>query len=252
MLSGRDFNPIDLTGKKVLVTGASSGIGRASSIYLSKLKARIVIVGRDEERLDQTFKLLEGEGHLKIAYDLLQDDLCGLFENAVSDQIKLNGLVHCAGISQLLPLNSLTKNKVMEEMSINFLAFIELVRQFARNRFNSGGSIVAVSSIAAVRAEQCQTSYAASKAAVDIACQALSIELAKKNIRINTILPGAIATEGVLRSKGNQVDINEIANKQLLGMGMPDDIAAACAFLISDMTRFTTGRRFFADGGRFL
>ena len=252
MLLGKSFNPLDLTSKKVLVTGASSGIGRACAIFLSKLNAQIVIVGRNEDRLNQTFKLLEGKGHIKIAYDLTQDDLCDLFENAVSDKIKLNGLVHCAGVSQLVPLRSLTKNKILEEMSINFFSFIELVRMFARNRFNSGGSIVAVSSIAAVRAEQCQTSYAASKAAVDIACQALSSELARQNIRINTVLPGAVATEGVLESKGNQVDIEKIANRQLFGMGTPDEVAATCAFLISDMAKFTTGRRFFVDGGRFL
>ena len=247
------FNPLDLTDKKILVTGASSGIGKATAIYLSKLGAILVLTGRNEVRLDETHKQLEGSAHITIFADLVEiEDMSTIFEKAVIDGIKLNGLVHCAGISQVIPLNLLTKKKMVSEMSINYFSFIELVRQYAKKKFSDGGSIVGISSIAADRAEQCQTNYSASKAAMNIASQALSIELAKKGIRINTILPGAVATEITQRTRNNAIDIDKIKDAQLLGMGQPDDIAAACAFLISDMSRFITGRRLFVDGGRFL
>ena len=247
------FNPLDLTDKKILVTGASSGIGKATAIYLSKLGAILVLTGRNEVRLNETLKQLEGSAHITISADLVEiEDMSTIFEKAVIDGIKLNGFIHCAGISQVIPLNLLTKKKMVSEMSINYFSFIELVRQYAKKKFSDGGSIVGISSIAADRAEQCQTNFSASKAAMDIASQALSIELAKKDIRINTILSGAIAREITQRAQDNAIDIDKIKKAQLLGMGQPDDVAAACAFLISDMSRFITGRRLFVDGGRFL
>ena len=247
------FNPLDLTGRKILVTGASSGIGKATSIYLSKLGARLVVIGRNEERLADTFKQLKGSNHIKIITDLAElDDMSQIFDQAVKDGVKLNGLVHCAGIAQVIPLNILTKKKMIVEMNINYFSFIELVRQYSKRKFSDGGSIVGISSIAADRAGQCQTNYSASKASMDIAAQALSIELAKKGIRINTILPGMIGTEMAMRAQESGVDLDQVERVQLLGMGEANDVAASCAFLISDMSRLITGRRLFVDGGRFL
>lgn len=253
MFDQEKFSPLDLTKKKILITGASSGIGRGTALYLSKLGAKLVLLGRSESRLQETLKQLVSNAHEVIPADLTDlEDMTPLFEEAVSDGIKLSGLIHCAGIAQVIPLNSLTRNKVVSEMNINYFSFIELVRQYAKKKFSDGGSIVAISSVAAERPDKCQTNYAATKAALDIASQALSIELAVKNIRINTILPGAIMTEKVRRSQDNGIDLEQIKRRQLLGMGQPEDVAAMCAFLMSDMSRFITGRRLFVDGGRFL
>jgi len=247
------INPLDLSNKKILVTGSSSGIGRAASIYLSKLGAKLVLVARNEERLKDTLSKLSGQGHLYIVADLEElEDMSVIFDEAIKDGEKLSGLVHSAGFSQVLPINMLTREKMYKEMNINYFCFIELVRQFSKKKYNNGGSIVGISSIASDRAEQCQTNYAASKAAMDIAAQALSIELTKKNIRINTILPGAILTNMAKQVEENGVDLEQIKKLQLLGMGQPDDIASAIAFLISDMSKFITGRKLFVDGGRFL
>jgi len=196
--------------------------------------------------------MMEGTGHALISVDLEQDeDLGGLFVQATADG-KLNGLVHCAGIAQVLPLNMLTRKRLQKEMAINYFSYIELVRQYAKSKFSEGGSIVGISSIAADRPGKCQTNYSATKAAMDIASQALSIELAAKNIRINTVLPGMIQTEMVDRAAQTGINLDDIQRVQMLGIGKPEDIAAMCAFLLSDMSRLITGRRLFVDGGRFL
>lgn len=248
------FNPLDFSNKKIMITGASSGIGRATAIYLSKLGAQLVLIGRNEERLKETLSNLENnKQHILIQEDIAEaQSMADIFEVAVKDGIKLNGLVHSAGIAQVIPLNMLTAERIYKEMNINYIVYIELIRLYAKKKYSDNGSIVGISSIASTQPEQCQTNYSASKAAVDVSSQALAIELAKKNIRINTVLPGVIATEMVLNANESGVDLNSIKKRQLLGEGTPEDVAATVTFLLSDMSRFITGRKIFVDGGRFI
>ncbi|MGG4396977.1 SDR family oxidoreductase [Paenibacillus thiaminolyticus] len=252
-MDNSNFNPLDFAGRKILVTGASSGIGRATAIYLSKLGAQIVLNGRNEERLNETMLQLTGRNHQILAADLAKEEELGhFFDQAVQDGIKLDGMVHCAGIPYVMPLQSLSKKRLSDVMETNFFPFIELVRQYAKKKYSSGGSIVCISAIISVQPRAYETGYIASKAAMNAAVTSLAFELAKKGIRINGILAGNIMTEMVqetLKEYANEEHLNNVIEKSLLGVGEPDDIASVCAFLLSDMARFITGRNMYADGG---
>lgn len=252
-MDNNNFNPLDFSNRKILVTGASSGIGQATAIYLSKLGAQIVLNGRNEERLNSTLLQLTAERHQIIIADLaIEEDLSSLFEKIIGDGLKLNGMVHCAGIPFVMPLQSLTKKRLSEVMENNFFPFVELVRQYAKKKYSSGGNIVCISSILSVQPRAYEAGYIASKAAMNASVASLAFELAKKGIRINGILAGNIMTEmakKTLQEFDNKEHLQNVIDKSLLGLGEPKDIASVCAFLLSDMSRFITGRNIYADGG---
>lgn len=242
---------LNFENKKILITGASSGIGYSIATLFSALGARLVLVARNEDRLQALCETLCKKRHIIIPMDLTgTTDYSDLFKRAVTDGNKLDGLVHSAGMSQVLAVNMLSYKRMLKEMHLNYFSFIELVRQYSKSNNNNGGSIIGISSIAADRPEKCQTNYAASKAAMDIAAQSLALELSAKNIRINTILPGITNTQMLEQAQGR--DIEYLKRTQTLGVLEPENVASACAFLISDMSRMMTGRRLFMDGGRLL
>ncbi|MEG2623285.1 MAG: SDR family oxidoreductase [Clostridia bacterium] len=247
------FNPLDLSDRTVLITGASSGIGRASAIYLSKLGARIIASGRDESRLHETLEMLEGNGHAAVIFDLSDtENVEELISQAVMKCGKLNGLVHCAGIPYVMPLNVLTPRHMEEVMRVNFLSFVELMRVYAKPKYSASGSIVAISSILATSPRANETGYIASKGAINAVVGSLACDLAKKKIRVNGIICGNIMTEMVKRTveeHHNEEHLQKVIDCSLLGLGQPEDIASVVAFLISDMSRFITGRNLYADGG---
>jgi len=245
---------MDLNGKNILVTGASSGIGRETSILLSKLGANVIALARNEEKLDETLSELEPGNHRKVIYDLWKPEGIGrVFEDICTDGLKLNGIVHSAGISLTMPLQFLRPEHFREIMEVNLYSFIELVKHFSKRKMNDGGgSIVAISSISGRVGARGLTAYCASKGALDSAIKALALELAPRNIRINAVAPGIIATpiyEG-LKDIVNDESIEErIKKRQVLGIGRPSDIASAAAFLLSDASRFITGTSMVVDGG---
>lgn len=241
--------------KAVLVTGASSGIGQAVAVHMSKLGYRIMLLARREERLKESLSDLEGDGHQYISFDLCKLNEIEIMMKLVMNRMgPLSGLVHCAGIAPMRPLNLLKPENLHEVMTINFYSYVELVRCFSKKgHFTPPSSIVAISSIAGIRGSKSKTAYSASKAAMDGATRCMAKELASKGIRINTVMPAWVKTEMMENSQGNLMlgDFFENSMKdQILGDIDSKDIAKIVAFLLSDNSSVMTGISLPADGGR--
>lgn len=244
-------NPMELTGKRILVTGASSGIGRAVAVLLSELGANVVITGRNEERLQETFDMLTGDNHTKIPFNLIDfDHYDELFKQIRNSGDKLNGLVHCAGIAKVIPIKVASVHNITEMLQVNFISFMELVKHFSKRNNSFGGSIVCMSAINAHYPQKCMSVYAASKGALEMAVSSLAVELFEKGIRVNAIVPGPIRTAMAEQFSDVTGEESNIVGRQLIPLGEPEDIANMTAYLLSDASRFITGRNVYVDGGR--
>ncbi len=246
---------IDLSERTVLVTGASSGIGKQIAITLSALGAKLVLVARREEKLQETLQMLEGAGHAYYCADLsVVSEIEPLIKQIVAERGRLDGLVYAAGISAARPLAQFNPERVQATFDINLFGFLETVRQACRNgRFNKGLRIVGISSTASIRGNKAQTIYAASKAAMDAAVRCIARELADKGICINTVAPAMTATEMydrfVEKYGEESQSFQELFQRQYLGVAKTEDVANAVAFLISPAARFITGITLPVDGG---
>ncbi len=248
------INPLNLANKSILVTGASSGIGRDTAIHLSKLGANLILVSRKKEKLNETVKNLEGGGHSIYSFDLNNiEEIEVLINNIVNQHGKLCGFVHCAGTQDMRPLQ-MTKYKFIHDlMLLNFYSFIELSRVISKNvNHENNSSFIAISSVTSFRGEKSRIAYCASKGALDSAIKAMAKELAKKNIRVNSVVPGFIKTEmfdSYIKNIGEEEFNKNILNNQYLGLGETIDIANAIAYLMSDASKFITGTSLIVDGG---
>lgn len=245
---------MELSGKNILITGASSGIGRGISIFLSRLGANVIMAARNEEKLKETYKELEPGNHSYYLIDLNNlKAIEGMLDDICSDDRKLNGIVYSAGISRTVPIQYLKLEDLINIMSVNFYAFMELVKHFSKRKYNDkGGSIVAISSISSRVGARGLSAYCASKGAVDSAVRALAVELAAKNIRINSIAPSMIKTQiydGLVELVNNNNFEADLKKRQIMGLGKPEDVAGAAAFLLSDAAKFITGTSMIVDGG---
>jgi len=248
------LNLVDLSGKTFFVAGASSGIGKQTAITLSRLGARLILVARREDKLQETFQSLEGEGHAYYCADLADvDGIEELIKKVISENGKLDGMVYSAGITMNVPFNQLKPEKIKNLFDINFFAYCECVRQITKKgRFNEGMRIVAVSSAASFRGDKAREAYSASKAAMDGATRCLAKELSEKGICINTVAPALTATEmyeNYRQESGSNGADEEILKRQYLGLARTEDVANAIAFLISPAARFITGITLPVDGG---
>ena len=244
---------MDLTGKIILITGASSGIGRTTAIHLSKLGARIILISRSEDKLRETINCMEGEKHSIYPFDLKEiDQIEELINKIVNQQGKLNGLVHCAGVADMRPLQMTKYSFIHDMMLINFYSFIELSRVIAKKDNHAEiASFVAISSVRSKRGEKSIIAYCASKGALDSAIRAMAKELSTKNIRVNSVVPGFINTSIVnsyVESTGKE-EFKNVLTSQYLGLGDTSDVANAIAFLLSDASKFITGTGLIVDGG---
>ncbi|NLK64047.1 MAG: SDR family oxidoreductase [Tissierellia bacterium] len=245
------INPMELTGKRILVTGASSGIGQNTGILLSKLGAELVLVARNNERLQETLSMLNGEAHASVSFDLSNiDDIKDMMDYICMDK-KLDGVVYSAGIAPIVPVPSINYNKMLEIMTVNYFAFMEIVKLFSKRKYSNGGSIVAVSSVSSYAGWRGASLYCGSKAAIDGSIRALAIELSNKGIRVNSVVPSNIKTKMLsdVTQYAGEEELDVITARQPLGLGNPDDVANAIAFLLSDAARFITGSSLVVDGG---
>ncbi len=244
-------NPMELTGKHIIVTGASAGIGRAICIQASKLGAKVSLIARNEERLAETVSLMEGEGHAYYSYDLNEiDGIDALIAGIVEQNGPIDGMVHCAGLGINRPLK-LAKPEFVEQMTkLHYFAFVELLRAAAsRKRSNEGASFIGISSVAAAHGNKTQGAYSAAKGAMNAVVHAFAKELAPRGIRVNTIAFGMVDTDmykGFLESGGNN---EELLQDQYLGIIPPEYAGNAVCFLLSDASRYMTGGTMNYDGG---
>lgn len=248
-----EFNPFSLNGKKIMITGASSGIGRQCAIDCSKMGATVVLIGRDESRLQETLSQMEGDGHLVCSVDLNQlENIKPLVQNVVSKLGPLDGFIHSAGVEKTLPIKSLKPSDYEDIFRVNTLSAFEFVRYLSGSKnFNQGGSIVLISSITSIIGRVGVSAYAASKGAIVSAVKTMALELAKRSVRINAVSPGTVLTP-LMHSYLGQIPEEERQKRVEgfpLGLGEPSDVANACIYLLSDAARWVTGQNIIVDGG---
>jgi len=246
-------NPFTIQGKNILITGASSGIGRACAIECAKMGANIIVTGRNEERLNDTLNALEIGSHLSLAADLsLQDGI----EHIVKNVPELDGLILCAGQGCILPLNFATPDKLKETMHINFESPVELVRLLnKKKKINKNSSIVFISSVGGnFTFPNGGAVYGASKAALSSVMRYFAKELSGKKVRCNCICPGMVETPLITKGTISQEQMEEdIKNNYPLGRyGKPEEIAYAAIYLLSDAAAWITGHNLIIDGGQTI
>lgn len=246
-------NPFSLEGKNILITGASSGIGRQCAISCSQMGATVVLVARNEERLIETLEQMVGEEHIYRIFDLEDiDNISVLIEGIVTNIGKIDGFIHAAGIEKTSPVKLLTPNDYERIFKVNSLSAFEFVHQFSNKKyFNDGGHIVLISSIAAVIGRGGISAYAASKGAMISAVRSMAIEFAKKRICVNCVSPGTVLTPLMQNflSTLSEKDYQKRIDGFLLGLGETEDVANACVYLLSDASRWVTGQNLIVDGG---
>ncbi len=242
-------NPFSITQKVILVTGASSGIGKSIAIQCARLGATLVISGRNHERLSQTFSELEGDGHVVVLADLSKEEE---ITELVSKIPKLDGIVHVAGIVKPKPFQFLNRSELDEVMNTNFFGPILLTNEIIRKKkLNRNGSIVFISSISGTLCSFIGgSSYSASKGAINGIVKGMALDLASKGIRVNSIIPGMIDTNIFEGSGISEQDLENDRKRYPLGRyGKPEDVAYGAIYLLSDASFWTTGSNLLIDGG---
>lgn len=245
------YNPFSLEGKTVLVTGASSGIGREIAICCAASGANVIVTGRNIDRLEDTFCTLQtslGQLHKLYASDITDDEGIMSLVNAVG---QLDGLVHSAGINDKTLLKYIDRNKIEKMFQINYSTPLLLTKElFRQKKLNGNCSLVFISSISSIYATISNALYASSKGAINSLIRVLALELSGKKIRVNGIMPGMVRT-GMINAYGfSDEQLRETERHYPLGrLGIPADIANAVLFYLSDASLWVTGTNLPVDGG---
>lgn len=242
------FNPFSLQGKTVLVTGASSGIGRAIATACSRMGGTIVATGRNVQKLEITKAALEGEENLVIPADLTKAEN---IKDLVVQVPKLDGIVHCAGIGHRMPTKLLTTTEVEKVMNSNFMSAVSLQTELMNaKKLNKASSVVFVASAAPKMPTLGNAAYTASKAALIGYAKCLALELAPRAIRVNCICPAMVWTELIMQNGAGREELEQAQLKYpLKRYGQPEDVANLAIYLLSDASQWMTNSCIDITGG---
>jgi len=246
------YNPFSLEHKTILVTGASSGIGRAIAIECSKMGAIVVISARNEQRLNETLSQMQGTEHSIIVADLSnENDRKRLIEQSPN----LDGLVNCAGLIKTLPFQFINSDALERVINVNFIAPTLISAQLVKKKkLGKNSSIVFISSISGTLVGiPANSIYSASKGAINGIAKNMALELAEKNVRVNCVSPATIETNifeaGIITEEQLKEDMKRYPLKRY---GKPEEIAYAVIYLLSDASQWVTGSNLVIDGGYTL
>ncbi|QKJ29393.1 SDR family oxidoreductase [Mucilaginibacter mali] len=246
------YNPFSLANKKILITGASSGIGRSVAIECSKLGADVFISGRNAERLNETYALLAKGNNGQITADLNSPEDLAFLVNKIT---AIDGIVHCAGIFGHKPFTFLQKTDFAEMFDINFFApaqmTIELLKQ---KKISKNGSIVFITSISGILTSYYGGAlYSSTKGALNGLIKGMALDLSAKKIRVNSVMPAMVTTDIMSNGAVTDEQINaDIKKYPLSRYGKPEEVAYAVVYLLSDASSWVTGSNILLDGGRTI
>lgn len=244
------MNAFDLKGKTILVTGASSGLGKQTAITASEYGATVIVTGRNESRLQETFNSLHGTGHLQIPADLtVQEDI----DRLVAALPMLDGVVHSTGISELSPARFITEEHISKTFRISFEASVLLTAGILGKKklAKENSSIVFISSISTRYPFVGGAMYISAKAALEAYARVLALELASRGTRVNCVAPAFVRTPMLDETAQNfsQEAVDKIEKQQLMGLGDPIDVANTIIFYLSDASRWISGTNLILGGG---
>ncbi len=246
------YNPFSIEGKTILVTGAASGMGKATAITCAKMGAKIVAADYNANGLSCTMNELEGEGHNSFVLNLADESS---WSELITDCPVLDGVANCAGIANMNPFLFVNREEIDKVFNINFFGPVLLTKSLIKlKKLNKGASIVFVASVDGPKVVHAGNSvYSAGKSALVGMARNMAIDLATKKIRVNCILPGTTDTPLIRTGNVTEDSLAEVAKTfPLKRFGTPEDMANGIIYLLSDASSFVTGTELVIDGGYTL
>lgn len=250
------MNPFLLENKNIIITGASSGIGRQTAISCSRMGANVFLIARNKERLDETlFQMQDRDKHEILVLDVTNfDEIEKTIQSIVNKHGKIDGFIHCAGSELTMPTIAMKALIYQEMYSVNVISAFEFTKHISKKKYCSelGCSIIFISSVMGIVGEVAHLSYCSTKGALIAGAKALALELASKKIRVNAISPAQIENTLITQKMLDNFTDENRKNKlsmHPLGYGQTEDVANACIYLLSDAGRWVTGTNLIVDGG---